>query len=379
MIMMNSVYINKIAKFLPNKPVDNSEMENILGKIAGKSSRARRIILKSNGIKQRYYVIDSEQNINYNNAQITANAIRNLDMDLNSIECLSCGTTLPDQIMPNHGVMVHGELRSKPCEVVATGGICLSGITALKYAYLSVKSRESTTAVATGSEVVSTLLQAKNFKKESEFSEEMFSKRPEIAFEKDFLRWMLSDGAGAMLLQDRPNADGLSLKIEWIEIFSFANELEACMYAGAKKENGRLKGYREFTQDEWLKESIFTIKQDVKLLNENIVPLTVKKTITKTLEKRVLLPDDIDWFLPHYSSEYFRDEVYNSLVEANFEIPMEKWFTNLTKCGNTGSASIYIMLEELYNSGRLSQGEKILCYVPESGRFSSSFMLLEAV
>ena len=376
---MNSVYINKIAKFLPNEPISNNEMELVLGQIGGKPSRARRVILRSNGIKQRYYAIDKEQNINYNNAQLTAKAIRNLNIDLDKIESLSCGTTLPDQIMPNHAVMVHGELKSKPCEVVATSGICLSGITALKHAYLSVKSQESTTAVATGSEVVSTLLHAKNFKAESAFNEQEFEKRPEIAFEKDFLRWMLSDGAGAMLLQDTPNENGISLKIEWIEIFSFANEFEACMYAGGEKENGQLKGYKEYGQEDWLSKSLFTIKQDIKLLNANIVEVTVRRTLEKVLEKRELSADEISWFLPHYSSKYFEDEVYDSLVKANFEIPKERWFTNLTKCGNTGSASIYIMLEELFNSEQLSKGEKILCYVPESGRFSSSFMLLKVV
>lgn len=376
---MNRVYINSVAKFLPNEPINNSEMEEVLGKIGGKPSRAKRIILRSNGIKQRYYVIDKEQNIVYNNAQITALAIQNLDFDLDMIECLACGTTIPDQIMPNHAVMVHGELATSPCEVVATAGICLSGITALKYAYLSVKSEESTTAVATGSETVSTILHAKNFKKESEISKDELEKRPEIAFEKDFLRWMLSDGAGAMLLRDRPNSDGMSLEIRWIEILSFANELETCMYAGAKKVDGKLIGYREFPQEEWLANSLFTIKQDVKLLNDKIVQTTVERTLKRALEKRELSANEIDWFLPHYSSEYFRDEVYESMKRAGFEIPKERWFTNLTKCGNTGSASIYIMLEELFNSGRLSIGEKILCYIPESGRFSSSFMLLEVV
>ena len=376
---MNSVYINKIAKFLPNEPIPNDDMELVLGQIGGKASRARRIILRSNGIKQRYYAIDKEQNINYNNAQLTANAIRNLEIDLDSIETLSCGTTLPDQIMPNHAVMVHGELQSKPCEVVATSGICLSGITALKHAYLSIKAEESTTAVATGSEVVSTLLHAKNFKAESAFNELEFKKHPEIAFEKDFLRWMLSDGAGAMLLQNKPNPDSLSLKIEWIEIFSFANEFETCMYAGCEKIEGEVKGYREYPPEEWLRQSLFSIKQDVKLLNGNIVNITVKRTLEKAVEKRKISADEIAWFLPHYSSKYFEQEVYESLIEANFEIPKERWFTNLTRCGNTGSASIYIMLEELFNSQRLSRGENILCYIPESGRFSSSFMLLKVV
>lgn len=376
---MAEVYINKIAKFLPNDAVSNEEMETVLGKIAGKASRARRIILRSNGIKNRYYVIDKEQNIVYSNAEITANAVKNLDFNLDDLDLLSCGTTLPDQIMPNHAVMVHGELKSKPCEVVATSGICLSGMTALKYAYLSVKSSESNTAIATGSEAVSTLLHAKNFKKESDIQEETFNKRPEIAFEKDFLRWMLSDGAGAMLLQNKPNKNALSLKIKWLDIISFANEIDVCMYAGGQNVDNKFKGYREFTQEEWLSKSLFSIKQDVKLLNANIVDYTVEKTLRKILEKRELKVEDVNWFLPHYSSAYFRDEVAQSLKNANFEIPQEKWFTNLSSCGNTGSASMYIMLEELFNSQRLSVGEKILCYVPESGRFSSSFMLLEVL
>jgi len=376
---MTNVYINKISKFLPNEPICNDDMELILGEIGDKPSRVRRIILRSNGIKQRYYAINKAQTLCYNNAELTAQAIRNLEIDLDNIETLACGTTLPDQIMPNHAVMVHGELSSSPCEVVATSGICLSGVTALKHAYLSVKAEESKMAVATGSEVVSTLLHAKNFKRESEVNQAEFEKHPEIAFEKDFLRWMLSDGAGAMFLEDKPNVQGNSLKIEWIEIFSFANEFEACMYAGGKKEKSKLHGYREFTQEEWLEESLFTIKQDVKLLNENIVDITVQRTLEKILKKKSLAAEEITWFLPHYSSTYFRDEVYESLKKANFEIPMEKWFTNLATCGNTGSASIYIMLEELFHSKKLNKSDKILCYVPESGRFSSSFMLLEVV
>ena len=89
---MPSVYINKIAKFLPNEPIENDEMELVLGKIANKPSRVRRIILRSNGIKQRYYAIDKAQNICYNNAELTAHAVRNLKIDLDSIETLACGT-----------------------------------------------------------------------------------------------------------------------------------------------------------------------------------------------------------------------------------------------------------------------------------------------
>ena len=62
-----------------------------------------------------------------------------------------------------------------------------------------------------------------------------------------------------------------------------------------------------------------------------------------------------------------------------FEIPYEKWFTNLSYKGNTGAASMYIIMEEIFHSGRLKKGDRILCYVPESARFSVCYMMLTAV
>lgn len=111
---MKDVYITRIAKFLPNKPVDNEEMEGKLGVINGKTSKARRIVLRNNKIKTRYYAIDDNGRITHNNAQLTAEAIENLcdsKFTTKDIELLSCGTSSPDQILPSHATMVHGFLK----------------------------------------------------------------------------------------------------------------------------------------------------------------------------------------------------------------------------------------------------------------------------
>ena len=125
-----------------------------------------------------------------------------------------------------------------------------------------------------------------------------------------------------------------------------------------------------------MQDSVFAIKQDVKLLNEKIIHYTVTKPLQTLVEQGLVTADKVDWFLPHYSSGYFRDKVYDGIVGAGCDIPQEKWFTNLSSKGNTGSASIYIMLDELFHSGKLHKGESILCYIPESGRFSTAFMHL---
>ena len=53
---------------------------------------------------------------------------------------------------------------------------------------------------------------------------------------------MLSDGAAAFFMTNKKNEKGISLRVEWIEGFSYANEMEACMYmAGEKQKDGTLK------------------------------------------------------------------------------------------------------------------------------------------
>lgn len=378
---MPAVYITATSAFLPNAPVNNDQMEAILGQAGSKPSRARRTILRSNGIKSRYYAIDPATGATtHTNAQLTAEAVRALagpHFSLDQMECLACGTTQADQIMPNHAVMTHGELGCPPCEVIATAGVCVAGITSMKYAYLGVAAGEFSRAVATGSETASAVMRGRLFGPELAHRADAIEERPEIAFEKDFLRWMLSDGAGAVLLEPAPRADGISLRIDWIFERSYANEKPACMYSGAvKQEDGSLKGWKEFLPEEWLDESVFAVKQDVKQLNEFVIHYTVERPLAEILRAGKLRPEAVDHFLPHYSSAFFRDKVAAGMEKVGFAIPQPRWFTNLETCGNTGSASIYIMLDELFRSGRLQAGEKILCYIPESGRFSTAFMLL---
>ena len=377
--MTADVFITRTSAYLPLDPVNNDDIEVVLGVVGERCSRARRIILRNNGIQQRHYAIDrSTGQPAMSHADMTARAIRALG-EIGHVDCLSTGTSKPDQLVPNHGVMVHGELGWPQLQVVSLAGICLSGAAAMKYAALSVATGDSQKAVATGSELVSPLMMAKNFNAELEHRVAQLEERPEIAFEKDFLRWMLSDGAGAVLIEPKPAAQGLSLRVKWIELTSFAHLFPACMYAGAEQqEDGSLRGWDRYEARELVERSVLTLKQDVRLLNEQIL-ITVREPLRQLMLKRDLRAENIDWFLPHLSSMYFAPRVEATMREIGFAIPPEKWFTNLVTCGNTGSASPYIMLDELVRSGRLRAGQQILMFVPESGRFSAGFILLEVV
>ena len=353
-------------------------METVLGMAGGIPSRVRRMILRANGITARHYAIDPETRAaTHTNAELAAEALRRLPAEAREATCLACATSYPDQTMPGHGVMVHGLSNMPPCETVSLAGVCVSGMAAMKYAYQAVKTGEHAAAIAVASENASAIMRGEIFQSETNFRL-LHHATPEIGFEKDFLRWMLSDGAGAALLADRPVAGSLNFKIHWIELWSYANEMPPCMYAGAEIRDGAFHGWKTVGADERAQSSIMAVKQDVKLLNEHIIPYTIEKPLVQIIAKRSLKTEDIDWFLPHYSSGFFRDKVAAGLANAGLPIVQEKWFTNLAEKGNTGSASIYIILEEFMRRFPVERGQKVLCYIPESGRFSTCFMLLEA-
>jgi 3-oxoacyl-[acyl-carrier-protein] synthase-3 len=114
------------------------------------------------------------------------------------------------------------------------------------------------------------------------------------------------------------------------------------------------------------------IRQDVRLL-EQMVKLGVDGAL-RLIDEGVLATDQIDHFLCHYSSHYFRGKIADMLQMCGAAIAQEKWFTNLYTRGNTGAASILIMLDEFLRERRPKRGERILCMVPESGRFNTAYM-----
>lgn len=377
---LKKVYITKTSSFFPNKPISNDEMESYLGLINQTSSKSKGIVLRNNGIKTRYYALTREGKPTHTNAEMTALAIKalfNNDAEkLKDIQFLSCGTSSPDQLIPSHAIMVHGWLpETSNIEVVSAAGVCCAGMHALKYAYLAVKAGDVENAVATGSERISASLASRTYEDEVHKLQQL-KEDPYIGFEKEFLRWMLSDGAAAFLLSDKKNEEELSLEINWIESTSFANIMEVCMYMGADKlKDGSLKSYLDYTQEELLSQSILSIKQDVKLLSKYIIELG-GEVLKKLLIKRNLNIAEVDYFLPHMSSTFFKDKIYNGLKKLGMEIPYEKWFVNLPSVGNVGSCSAYLMVDELFHSGKLKKGQKILLMVPESARFSYVYVLL---
>jgi 3-oxoacyl-[acyl-carrier-protein] synthase-3 len=374
---MNEVYINALGTFLPNEPVSNAEMEEYLGEINGKGSRAKSRVLQQNGIQSRHYALDRSQNSTHTNAQMAAlaakKAIKRSTLLNEGIQLISTGTTQGDIPVPGFASMVHAELGTSSCELANFQSVCASGMMAIKDSYCQIKANEKSNALCIGSEFSSRLFKSSRFEAQGLDS---------LPFDTEFLRWMLSDGAGAMVLENKPNENGLSLKVEWIDIRSHAHDNPLCMYVGSVKDSTgageEISSWLDYPDYESASRAgAINLKQNIRLL-DRVMEVGVSHYF-QLIDQGKIITDDIDWLCCHYSSEFFKQPIQDLLLKGGAQIPEEKWFSNLTAKGNTGAASIFIMLEELMYSGKLKVEDTIVCMVPESGRFISSFMKLTVV
>jgi 3-oxoacyl-[acyl-carrier-protein] synthase III len=377
--MNTSVYITAIGKFLPGPPISNEKMEKHLGLIGGKPSRLKERILKQNGIRSRHYAIDSNGEVNYQNYTLAANAVRDAiarsELSLAELELLVTATSQSDLLAPGFASLVQGELQMPACEIASLHGVCASSVMALKHAGAAIRAGERQNAIVCASEFTSRFFRSGLFEETRSFKE-----TGRVPFDAEFLRWMLSDGAAAVVLEGRANARGLSLRLDWADLISYADRLDTCMYAGANKGEDRRLGRSWYDYPNFAAaaaDGAILLKQDLSLL-DNIVTLGVARYF-ELIENKRFHPSEIDWLVCHYSSQIFRSKIIDLLERGGGMIPEERWFTNLYTKGNTGASSLFIMLEELLNEGLLRGGQKILCMVPESGRFVVSFLHLTVV
>lgn len=365
-----SVFITSTGHHLPGEPIDNERIEEVLGYVHGKPSRLKRRILASNGIRTRHYAIDAEHRTTIGNGEMAARAgeecLAHSYLDKSSIGMLSVATSQGDLVLPGFGSMVQAELALPDVELHTSHGICSSSLMALKAAYTGLKAGEHDAALVIASELASRLFKASRYE----------AAGGALDFNAEFLRWMLSDGAGALLLERRPR--DRCFRIDWIRGFSHADAYPVCMSVGRPGRDTGYASWQDFpTYAEAEAAGALLLRQDVRLL-DNVVKLGVNGLLRLIDEGRVDV-NRIDHLLCHYSSHYFRSRIFDMLTRAGAAIPEEKWYTNLYTRGNTGCASLFIMLDEFRRTRPYRVGDTLLCMVPESGRFNNVFMQLTVV
>lgn len=372
-VAYSNVYLQSAGMFLPGAPVDNAGMDAYVAPLNRISERIKRRILAENGIQNRYYAIDGEGQTVFSNTQMAQNAIEHTlalaGKSLADVGYLSSGSSGGDALMPGFASMIQGEMAAPPMETLSVHGVCAASVGAMQAAAMAVESGAHDLALSVASEMPSRLF------KRSRFAAQGY----DTDFDAHFLRWMLSDGAGAVLLggpKALPQANGLRLKLKWTHQRSFAGDYPVCMQLGLTAD--RSKSHLDFPAwGDAEAAGALSLRQDIRLL-PHLFDVCIHEYAD--LAHKGWVPErGIDHFLCHYSSERFIPVVDDLLNKAQLAIPRDRWWSNLAWRGNTGAASIFIMLSEfLQKEGqRLKAGDTVLCFIPESGRFTAGYMLWE--
>jgi 3-oxoacyl-[acyl-carrier-protein] synthase III len=367
MDLMTEAYITGIGAYLPGDPVGNTELAARFGDGSPRSAALRRRALAANGIRTRHYAVDEKGMTVMLNEELAAHAVsralRDRGLPVSAVRMLATGTTAGDVLVPGFAAMVHGRLGGGPMELLSAAGVCASGMAALKGAVSAVRLGEHPVAVAVGSELVSRSFAVPD--------------GPGEKADTSFLRWTLSDGAGAVVVEPEPRPDGLSLRVDWMHLVSHAHDHPVCMSAGLGEDREPRAGAT------WLdrrdpshegKPEAPALRQDMSALPA-LIDLGVSEF--SALVKAGRIDPRTEHVLCHYSAEHFRAKLLARLREAGYEPDEQSWFTNLHTAGNTGAASIFVMLDAA--RARLRPGDRVLLIVPESGRFSLAFAQLTCV
>lgn len=376
MNVLRDGYITGVSAFLPGAPVDNDRMEDHLGRIAGRDSLFGKKALRWNGVESRHYAMSPDGSVSHTVAEMCARAVEGaLDaagLGRRDLAMLAAAATQGDYLVPGHAAAVHAELGGEPLEIASFQSVCGSSLMAAKAAWLGVRAGEHDVAAACAGEFSSRWFRPA-FYEGTALVDEKGRLRPEA----DFLRFTLSDGAGAIIIEPRPRPG--ALKINFIDIVSLASRFDPCMWAGAAIDT------RADMKNAWSHAGpqaahaagAIALLQDFELLKK-VIRAWVGVYLQKVDEGRIK-PAEVDHCLVHYSAKSLRAEIVSLLENTAGMVPEERWFSVLREKGNVGSASIWVMLDALAKSGKVKSGEKILCVVPESGRALVGFMMLEAV
>lgn len=364
----NRVYIQSAGYHLPGEPVDNQEMDDFIAPLNRISVRIKNKILAENGIQTRHYAIDKNGETEVSHTRLAANAINDClaraNATLDDVSLLAVGSSGSDALIPGFAAMVQGELGAPPMETLSSLGVCAAGISAIEFAAQSIELGAHQQALVAAAEMPSRIF------KKSRFAPRGYSSD----FDAHFLRWMLSDGAGALLLTNKPATNNVRIKINWVHQKSFAGDYPVCMQLGLTED--RSKSFLDFpSSSEAEAAGALSLRQDIRLL-PHLFDVSIHEYV-KLVHDGWITSDEIDHFLCHYSSARFIPVVEELLDKAGLTIPRERWYSNLTTRGNTGSASIFIMLAEFLDTHSVKPGEKIFCFIPESGRMTAAYMLLE--
>lgn len=314
-----SCSIVAVGSYVPERIMTNAELEKLV-------NTSNEWIVSRTGIKERRIAAAAEFTSDLA-ARAAQRALDKAGLKAEQIDLIIVATITPDMMFPSTACLVQQKLGASNAAAFDMEAACAGFIYALEIGQQFVMSRTYETVLVIGAEKLSSI----------------------IDWEDRNTCVLFGDGAGAAILQHRPEAHGL---------------LTACM--GADGEKGDLLcmpagGSRIPATVDSVSARLHHLRMDGKEVFKNAINAMVTAS-HQALRRCQLEISQIKCVIPHQANQRIIDAISDRLG-----ISKEQLFVNLDRYGNTSAASVAIALDEAVEQGRIQRGDLVMMVVFGAG------------
>jgi len=297
-----------IGSFLPKDVLTNDDLAKIV-------ETNDQWITERTGIKTRH-ISDPKTDTTESMAIAAAKAaVKDSGIDPSEIGLVVVASTTPNILFPALAACVQAAVDADNAMCFDLNAACPGFITAFVTAQNYIRSGMVNCALVVGAENLT------NY----------------VDFEDRGTCILFGDGAGAVVLKADEN-------IGYDAIMRAAGKRGECLRCESYMQKGREK------TPEFIKSNYINMDgQTVFKFAVTEVPRVIDNLLTKT----GTAPDEIDYFILHQANRRIIESVAKHLKQ-----PIEKFPMNIENTGNTSSASIPILLDEMKKAGKLGEGKK---------------------
>lgn len=322
---MENVKITAVGAYVPSLVVDNNRISELV-------ETNDEWIVQRTGISERR--ISQGEDTSSIATEAAKDAIQKANIDPMDLDLIIVATISPDMFIPSVACLVQANIGADNAACFDINVAC-SG-----FVY--------------GVEIAKSMMQSMNYKNALVIGSENLSKM--LNWEDRGTCILFGDGAGAAVLT-RTSEKGI---------------IKSYLRAEGKKAEALTLGATDI-KTPFAKEDLIRDKF-IKMNGREILRFAVSviaESVTKVLDDSGLGIDDIKYIVPHQANMRIIDSAAKKLG-----IDTEKFYVNLSKYGNTSSASVPIALNEMQEKGLLNRGDKIIL-VAFGGGLTYSATLLE--
>lgn len=327
------------ASFLPGPPISNHQLNEILkAKCGKKQARIARLVASRLGINHRHFCRDFEADTNQlSSIDLGVKVIKKLlntsKTNINDIGYLIGHTTTPATQLPPNTAWVADELGFEN-PYMELRQACTGFANALQVAMPMLMDPELKLVTIVGTEIGSMYC-----KLDSDFMDQ----------EQLVNLVQMGDGAGAVLLAKDDNSD---------------RQVISDIYFGhiGLNQNSAFKIEGAGSLDPTCRSGIPTFSHDVEGVRKRGEKL-FEQGVAAILSRGYKL-EDFDYIIPHQVNGHLA-----KLMSKHLAIPASKIVVDADSLGNLGSAAIWVSLNRLIHSGKLTQGQRVLVLGAEATKY----------